>query len=59
VIAIYDKSFKTNEIAEILTTLCIGLRAPFWLPIAATVAGHWFQLCSLMFYKQLELRGEL
>jgi uncharacterized membrane protein len=51
---------KTFFAAGLAGLLAVILRAPFWLPIAAIVAGVLVTaIYSLLFYKQLEQRGEL
>jgi uncharacterized membrane protein len=51
------KTFFAGGLAGLLAVL---LRAPFWLPITAIVLGVLTPaIYSLVFYKQLERRGEL
>jgi len=51
---------KTFVASGLLGLIGVGLRAPFWLPIAIVVAGPLVPaVYSLVFYKQLERRGEL
>jgi uncharacterized membrane protein len=51
---------KTLVIGGIAGLIAAGLRAPFWLPIAAILAGALVPaVYSLVCYKQLEHRGEL
>jgi uncharacterized membrane protein len=51
------KTFFAAGLAGLVAAI---LRAPFWLPIAAIVAGALVPaIYSLTFYKQLERRGEL
>ena len=51
------KTFFAGGLAGLLAVI---LRAPFWLPIAAIVAGALIPaIYSLLFYKQLERSGDL
>lgn len=51
---------KTSFIAGLLGLVLVLLRAPFWVPIAMVVAGPMIPaIYSLVYYKQLEHRGEL
>jgi uncharacterized membrane protein len=51
---------KTFFAGGLLGLLAVILRAPFWLPIAAIlIAALGPAIYSLVFYKQLERRGEL
>jgi uncharacterized membrane protein len=51
---------KTFFIAGLAGLLAVILRAPFWLPIAAILCAAFVPaIYSLVFYKQLERRGEL
>jgi len=58
---------KTHRLAAkscfacgLIGLMAVILRAPFWLPLAMVIAGPMIPaICSLVFYKQLERRGEL
>jgi uncharacterized membrane protein len=51
---------KTFFTAGLLGLIALVLRAPFWLPIAAILAAALVPaIYSLVFYKQMERRGEL
>ena len=51
---------KTFFAAGMLGLIAVILRAPFWLPMAAILVGALVPaFYSLIFYKQLERRGEL
>jgi len=51
---------KTCFACGLIGLMAVILRAPFWLPLAMVIAGPMIPaICSLVFYKQLERRGEL
>lgn len=51
---------KTFVVSGLLGLTAVGLRAPFWLPLAILLAGLLAPVVySLVFYKQLQRRGEL
>ena len=51
---------KTFFAGGLLGLVCVFLRAPFWLPLAAILAAAFIPaIYSLTFYKQLERRGAL
>jgi len=58
---------KTHRLAAkscfacgLIGLMAVILRAPFWLPLAMVITGPMIPaICSLVFYKQLERRGEL
>lgn len=51
---------KTFFAGGLLGLVCVILRAPFWLPLAAILAAALIPaIYSLTFYKQLERRGAL
>ena len=51
---------KTCFACGLIGLMAVILRAPFWLPLAMVIAGAMIPaICSLVFYKQLERRGEL
>ena len=51
---------KTSFVAGLLGLVEVLLRAPFWLPIATILSGPFIPaIYSLVYYKQLEHRGEL
>ena len=51
---------KTSFVAGIVGLIEVILHAPFWLPIATVIAGPLAPaIYSLVYYKQLERRGEL
>ena len=51
---------KTFVASGVLGLIAVILRAPFWVPVAMIVAGALMPAgYSLVFYKQLERRGEL
>jgi uncharacterized membrane protein len=51
---------KTSFVAGLIGLLEVFLHAPFWLPITTVMAGPLFPaIYSLVYYKQLEHRGEL
>jgi len=51
---------KTSFVAGLTGLVEVLLRAPFWLPIATILSGLFIPaIFSLIYYKQLEHRGEL
>ena len=51
---------KTFFVCGLLGLLAVILRAPFWVPVTAILVAAFVPVVySLMFYKQLERRGEL
>lgn len=51
---------KTSFVAGLLGLVLVLLHAPFWVPIACVLAGPIIAaIYSLVYYKQLEHRGEL
>lgn len=59
-IATHRMGAKTFFVAGLLGLIAVLVRAPFWLPISAIGAGALIPVIySLVFYKQLERRGEL
>lgn len=51
---------KTFFVGGLLGLLAVLLRAPFWVPVVCFLAGAFIPVVySLVYYKQLEHRGEL